>query len=324
MSSATADEPLLSESNNRYTMFPIKYPDIYEMYKRQVDSFWKTDEVDLSKDHNDWKMLTDDERYYISRILAFFAASDGIVMENLNINFCNEVKIPEARAFYAMQNFMESVHSEMYSLLIDTYIKDEEEKNKLFNAIENYPCVAKKTKWAQKWMSGRSSFAARLVAFGCIEAIHFSGSFSSIVWLKKRGLMPGLTMSNDQIRKDESMHTDFCVLLYSKLVKKLSKKKVIEILREAAEIEKEFVCDAIPCRMIGMNSELMCQYIEFVTDRLSLQLGYEKIFHATNPFDFMQLVDSETKTNFFEKRVTEYALSNTKKDENVFDFDFDF
>jgi ribonucleoside-diphosphate reductase subunit M2 len=323
--STTADEPILRESTDRYTMFPIQYNDIYEMYKRQVDCFWRPEEVDLSRDLNDWASLNDDEKHFISMTLAFFAASDGIVMENLNVNFGNEVQIAEARAFYSFQSAMESIHSDMYSILIETYIKNPEEKMKLFKSLEYFPCIQKKAAWAQKWMGDkRSSFASRLVAFACVEGIFFSSSFASIYWIKKRGLMPGLTLSNEFISRDEALHTEFAILLYSKLNKKVNKKRVMEIIKEATEIEKEFITDALPCRLIGMNAKLMTQYIEFVADRLSVQLGYDKIYNSANPFDFMELISVETKTNFFERTNSEYAMSNCKKDDNIFDFNVDF
>tara|TARA_Y100000816_G_scaffold176075_1_gene126939 strand:+ start:9366 stop:10337 length:972 start_codon:yes stop_codon:yes gene_type:complete len=322
---SNVEEPLLQESTERYTMFPIKYDDIYQIYKRQVDSFWRPEEVDLSKDLNDWSSLNENEKHFISMVLAFFAASDGIVMENLNINFCNEVQVAEARAFYSFQSAMESIHSEMYSLLIDTYIRDNNEKLKLFKALENYPCITKKATWAQKWMGDkRSSFASRLVAFACVEGIFFSSSFASIYWIKKRGLMPGLTLSNEFISRDEALHTEFAILLYSKLNKKVNKKRVLEIIKEATEIEKEFITEALPCRLIGMNAKLMTQYIEFVADRLSVQLGYDKIYNSQNPFDFMELISVETKTNFFERTNSEYALTNCKKDNTIFDFNTEF
>jgi ribonucleoside-diphosphate reductase subunit M2 len=258
-------------------------------------------------------------------IIAFFAGSDGLVLENLASRFMNDVQISEARAFYGFQIAMENIHSETYSLLIDTYIRDSEEKNKLFHGIENFPCITKKAEWAKKWIADkRSSFASRLVAFAVIEGIFFSGAFCSIYWLKKRGLMPGLTFSNELISRDEALHTEFAVLLYSKLQKKLNKKRIYEIIKEAVDIEKEFITDAIPCRMIGMNSGLMSQYVEFVADRLCLQLGYDKIYNAQNPFDFMELISIETKVNFFERTNSEYALANKTVDEDVFDFSSDF
>ena len=293
-------EPLLTEDDNRYVMFPIQDQDIWQMYKKQVECFWRAEEIDLSKDMAHWESLNEKERYFISMILAFFAASDGIVLENLAMRFMGEVQLSEARAFYGFQIAMENIHSETYSLLIDTYIKDREEKSMLFNALNNYPCIKKKADWAIKWIQDkRSSFATRLIAFACIEGIFFSGAFCSIFWLKKRGLMPGLTFSNELISRDEALHTEFAVLLYNKLNKKLNKSKVLEIIKDAVEIEKEFICDALPCRLIGMNSDLMCQYIEFVADRLSVQLGYDKIYNTGNPFDFMEMISIEGKTNFF-------------------------
>jgi ribonucleotide reductase beta subunit family protein with ferritin-like domain len=323
--SKTQNELLLQEDDNRYVMFPIQDQDIWQMYKKQVDCFWRAEEIDLSKDLTHWETLDQKEKYFVSMILAFFAASDGIVLENLAMRFMGEVQLSEARAFYGFQIAMENIHSETYSLLIDTYIKDREEKTMLFQAIDNFPCIKKKADWAIKWINDkRSSFATRLIAFACIEGIFFSGAFCSIFWLKKRGLMPGLTFSNELISRDEALHTEFAVLLYSKLNKKLTKSKVLEILKDAVEIEKEFICDALPCRLIGMNSDLMCQYIEFVADRLSVQLGYDKIYGTKNPFDFMEMISIEGKTNFFEKRVAEYALADKTKTEDVFDFDADF
>ena len=318
-------ELLLQEDDNRYVMFPIQDQDIWQMYKKQVECFWRAEEIDLSKDVTHWETLDQKEKYFVSMILAFFAASDGIVLENLAMRFMGEVQLSEARAFYGFQIAMENIHSETYSLLIDTYIKDREEKTMLFQAIDNFPCIKKKADWAIKWINDkRSSFATRLIAFACIEGIFFSGAFCSIFWLKKRGLMPGLTFSNELISRDEALHTEFAVLLYSKLNKKITKAKVLEILKEAVEIEKEFICDALPCRLIGMNSDLMCQYIEFVADRLSVQLGYYKIYNKSNPFDFMEMISIEGKTNFFEKRVAEYALADKTKTEDVFDLGDDF
>ena len=323
--SKTLNEPLLQESSNRYVMFPIQDQDIWQMYKKQIDCFWRTEEIDLSKDLGDWDSLQKEEKYFISMILAFFAASDGIVLENLAARFMGEVQLSEARAFYGFQIAMENIHSETYSLLIDTYIKDREEKTNLFHAMDNFACIKKKADWAIKWIQDkRSSFATRLVAFACIEGIFFSGAFCSIYWLKKRGLMPGLTFSNELISSDEALHTEFAVLLYSKLNKKLSKSKVTEIVKDAVEIEKEFICEALPCRLIGMNSDLMCQYIEFVADRLIVQLGHDKIYNSKNPFDFMEMISIEGKTNFFEKRVAEYALADKTKNDDVFDFGDDF
>jgi ribonucleoside-diphosphate reductase subunit M2 len=323
--SKTITEPLLEQDDNRFVMFPIKYDDIWKMYKTQVDCFWRAEEIDLTKDLTHWESLTSSEKYFISMILAFFAASDGIVLENLAARFMNDVQISEARAFYGFQIAMENIHSETYSLLIETYIKDKEEKHKLFNAIENFPCIKKKSDWAQKWIhDNRSSFATRLVAFACVEGIFFSGAFCSIYWLKKRGLMPGLTFSNELISRDEALHCEFAVLLYNKLFKKLNKSRIHEIIREAVEIETEFICDALSCRLIGMNSVLMTQYIQFVADRLSLQLGYDKIYNVINPFDFMELISLEGKVNFFEKKISDYALANKSGSITAFEINEDF
>ena len=323
--SKSQTELLLQEDDSRYVMFPLQDQDIWKMYKKQVDCSWRAEEIDLSKDISHWESLTNEEKYFISHILAFFAASDGIVLENLAARFMGEVQLSEARAFYGFQIAMENIHSETYSLLIDTYIKDREEKMTLFKAIDNFPCIKKKANWAIKWIQDkRSSFATRLIAFACIEGIFFSGAFCSIFWLKKRGLMPGLTFSNELISRDEALHTEFAVLLYSKLNKKVSKSRVMEIIKEAVEIEKEFISEALPCRLIGMNGDLMCQYIEFVADRLSLQLGYDKIYNKSNPFDFMDMISIEGKTNFFEKRVSEYALAEKTKTEDVFELSDDF
>jgi ribonucleotide reductase beta subunit family protein with ferritin-like domain len=320
--SKIANEPLLTENENRFVMFPIEDQSIWDMYKKQVDCFWRTEEVDLSKDMASWKTLNDEEKYFIKMIIAFFAGSDGIVLENLGTRFMGEVQLAEARAFYGFQIAMENIHSETYSLLIDTYEKDEKEKQKLFEGIQNFPCIKKKADWAVKWINDkRSSFATRLIAFACVEGIFFSGAFCSIFWLKKRGKMPGLTFSNELISRDEALHTEFAVLLYNKLVKKLSKKRITEIITEAVDIEKEFICEALPCRLIGMNATLMSQYIEFVADRLAMQLGNDKIYNTANPFDFMEAISVEGKTNFFEKRVGEYALANKQKDDKTFDFD---
>ena len=325
MSEPTFVEPLLKPDDSRYVLFPIKDNDVWQMYKKSIDSFWVVQEVDLSKDLGDWDKLTSDEQNFIKMILAFFAASDGLVLENLASRFMNDVQLAEARAFYGFQIAIENIHSEMYSTLIDTYIRDGNEKEKLFKALENYPCIAKKANWAKKWINdNRSSFASRLVAFACIEGIFFSSAFSSIYWIKKRGLLPGLTFSNELISRDEALHTEFAILLYSKLQKKLNKKRIYEIVQEAVEIEKEFITDAIPCRMIGMNAKLMSQYIEFVADRLCLQLGYDKIYNSTNPFDFMELISVETKVNFFERTNSEYALANKTVDVDVFEFNADF
>jgi len=318
-------EPLLAHDDNRFVMFPIKHNDIWEMYKKQVDCFWRAEEIDLTKDLKDWESLNHDERFFISMILAFFAASDGIVLENLASRFMSEIQVSEARAFYGFQIAMENVHSETYSLLIETYIKNSEEKHKLFNAIENFPCIKKKSDWAQKWIhDNRSSFATRLIAFACVEGIFFSGAFCSIYWLKKRGLMPGLTFSNELISRDEALHCEFAVLLYSKLIKKMNKTRVHEIIKEAVEIETEFICEALPCRLIGMNSQMMTQYIQFVADRLCLQLGYDKIYNVTNPCDFMELISLESKGNMFERKIGEYGLANKTQNNDTFSFTEDF
>lgn len=318
-------EPILTPDQNRFVMFPIKYNDIWDMYQKQVDCFWRPEEIDLTKDISHWDTLNDAERYFISRILAFFAASDGIVLENLAIRFMNDVQISEARAFYGFQIAMENIHSHTYSLLIDTYIKNTEEKDRLLNAIDNFPCIKKKSDWAQKWIhDNRSTFATRLVAFACVEGIFFSGAFCSIYWLKKRGLMPGLTFSNELISRDEALHCEFAILLYNKLIKKMSKSRIHEIIKEAVEIEVEFICEALPCRLIGMNSVLMTQYIQFVADRLCVQLGYDKIFNVKNCFPWMELISLESKTNFFEKSSDAYALANKSNMAEAFDLMDDF
>jgi ribonucleoside-diphosphate reductase subunit M2 len=319
-------EPLLTPNDNRYVMFPIEYEDIWSMYKKQVDSFWRAEEIDLTKDLNHWNhKLSDEERSFVSMILAFFAASDGIVLENLALRFMNDVQVAEARAFYGFQIAMENIHSETYSLLIDTYITDKEEKMKLFQGIDNFPCIQKKAEWAKKWIHDKkSNFATRLIAFACVEGIMFSGAFCSIYWLKKRGLMPGLTFSNELISRDEALHAEFAVLLYKKLIKKLSKNKVYEIIKNAVEIETEFICEALPCRLIGMNSILMTQYIQFVADRLVVQLGYDKIYNVSNPFDWMELISIESKANFFESNVSSYALANKSKADDIFNLNDSF
>jgi ribonucleotide reductase beta subunit family protein with ferritin-like domain len=322
--SKSNSEILLTEDNDRYVMFPIKHDDIWSMYKKQIDCFWRAEEIDLSKDISHWNNLNEDEKYFISMVLAFFAASDGIVLENLAVRFMSDVQLSEARAFYGFQIAMENIHSETYSLLIDTYIKNKDEKNKLFKAIDNFECIKKKSDWAIKWIQDkRSSFATRLIAFAVIEGIFFSGSFCSIFWLKKRGLMPGLTFSNELISRDEALHTEFAILLYSKLNKKLNKNRVYSIIKEAVEIEQEFINSALPCRLIGMNSILMGKYIEFVADRLVTQLGYEKIYNSSNPFDFMEMISLEGKGNFFEKRISDYALADKTKTDDIFNLDED-
>ena len=315
-------EPLLKEDAKRYVMFPIVDQDIWKMYKKQEDLFWRVEEIDLSKDYKDWDILSGDEKYFISMILAFFAASDGIVLENLGMRFMSEIQLSEARAFYGLQIAMENIHSIMYSTLIETYIKDKTEKSKLFNALNEFECIKKKGDWAIKWINDKkSSFAIRLVAFACVEGIFFSGAFCAIFWLKKRGLLPGLTLSNEFISRDEALHTEFAVLLHSKLEKPLKKQKIHEIIREAVTIETEFINEALSCRLIGMNSMLMQQYIEFVADRLSLQLGGDKIYESSNPFDWMENISIEGKDNFFEKRVSEYSLA-TKIDNPQDAFEF--
>ncbi|MFT5979474.1 MAG: ribonucleoside-diphosphate reductase beta chain, partial [Flavobacteriales bacterium] len=302
-----AHEPILSDNPNRFVLFPIEHDDIWSFYKKSEASFWTAEEIDLEQDLVDWNnKLNDDERYFVKHVLAFFAASDGIVNENLAENFVAEVQYTEAKFFYGFQIMMENIHSETYSLLIDTYIKDKAEKHKLFNAIETLDCVKRKANWALSWIDN-GSFAERLVAFAAVEGIFFSGSFCSIFWLKKRGLMPGLSFSNELISRDEGMHCDFACLLYTEhLVNRLPKSTVVEIITEAVNIEKEFVTDALPVKLIGMNSDLMTQYIEFVADRLLVELGNEKIYNVTNPFDFMEMISLQGKTNFFEKRVGEY------------------
>ena len=318
-------EPLLTPDDNRFVMFPIKDQQIWNMYKKQVDCFWRAEEIDLSKDLTHWDTLNTDEKYFISMILAFFAASDGIVLENLATRFMGEVQLAEARAFYGFQIAMENIHSQTYSILIDSYIKNEEDKHRFFNAIEHFPCIKKKSDWAQKWIKdNRTGFATRLIAFACVEGIFFSGAFCSIFWLKKRGLMPGLTFSNELISRDEALHCEFAVLLYSKLLKRVNKNKVYDIIKEAVEIETEFICDALPCRLIGMNATMMTQYIQFVADRLSVQLGYDKIFNVTNPFDFMEMISLEGKTNFFEKKVDSYSLANKSNADIAFEFNEEF
>jgi len=320
---ATIKDILLTPDESRFVMFPIKDDTIWRMYKKQVDCFWRAEEIDLSRDV--WADLSTDEQYFVSMILAFFAASDGIVLENLATRFMSDVQLAEARAFYGFQIAMENIHSETYSILIDAYIKNTDEKEKLFNALTHFPCINKKAQWAQKWIHDhRSTFASRLVAFACVEGIFFSGAFCSIFWLKKRGILPGLTFSNELISRDEALHTEFAILLYSKLTKKLGKARIHEIISEAVTIETEFICQALPCRLIGMNSTLMTQYIQFVADRLCVQLGYDKLYNVANPFDFMELISLESKSNFFEKTVSEYALATKTKCEDTFCFNEDF
>ncbi len=302
------DEVLLKENKDRFVILPINYPAIWEMYKKHEASFWTAEEIDLSGDLKDWENLNSGEKHFVSHILAFFAASDGIVNENLAVNFMNEVQVPEARCFYGFQIMMENIHSETYALLIDTYIKDHAEKDRLFHAIDTVPCVKKKAEWALRWIDN-GTFAQRLVAFAAVEGIFFSGSFCSIFWLKKRGLMPGLTFSNELISRDEGLHCEFACLLYSMLKNRLSQEEVFSIIADAVAIEKEFITDALPVALIGMNAKLMSQYIEFVADRWLSELGYDKMFGATNPFDFMEMISLQGKTNFFEKRVGDYQKS---------------
>jgi len=319
-------EPLLVENPNRFVLFPIKNNDVWQMYKKAEASFWTVEEVDLAGDLKDWEKLNDKERHFVSRILAFFAASDGIVNENLLDNFSTEVQIPEARCFYGFQIAIENIHSEMYSLLIDTYIKDETERNNLFRAMHTLPFVQKKANWALKWCDRDfSSFAERCVAFAAVEGIFFSGSFCAVFWLKQRGLMPGLCFSNELISRDEGLHCDFACLLYKKLVNQLPDERIVEIITNAVEIEKEFVSDALPVELIGMNSKLMCQYIEFCADRLLVALGVRKFYRTTNPFQWMELISLQGKTNFFEKRVGEYSKSGVGVEEKrEFSLDADF
>lgn len=320
-------EPILQENPQRFVLMPIKYHDIWEMYKKQVASFWTAEEIDLHQDISDWeKKLNDNERHFIKYVLAFFAASDGIVLENLAQKFCTEIQIPEARCFYGFQIAMENIHSETYSLLIDTYIRDQAEKNFLFNAISNVPVIEKKAKWALNWINETNSFAERILAFSAVEGIFFSGSFCSIFWLKKRSLMPGLTFSNELISRDEGLHTDFACLLYKHLVKKLPQEKVYEIICDAVTIEKEFITEALPVELIGMNSRLMSTYIEFVADRLLFALGYQKYYNVQNPFEWMEMISLQGKTNFFEKRVGEYQKAGvmSSAEDKVFRLDADF
>ena len=320
-------EPILKENKDRFVIFPIKHHDLWEWYKKCEASFWTAEEIDLSEDLNDWKnKLNDDERYFIKHILAFFAASDGIVNENLAENFVNEVQYSEAKFFYGFQIMMENIHSETYSLLIDTYVKDDAEKDKLFNAIETFPAIKKKADWALKWIES-DSFAERLIAFAGVEGIFFSGAFCSIFWLKKRGLMPGLSFSNELISRDEGVHCDYAVHLHNNhLVNKVPKERITEILTDALDIEKEFITESLPASLIGMNSKLMTQYLEFVTDRLLVELNCDKVYNVTNPFDFMDMISLQGKTNFFEKRVGEYQKAGVlnSNENNSFSLDADF
>lgn len=323
------DEPILKENKDRFVLFPIQHKDIWDFYKMAEASFWTAEEIDLSQDMKDWENLTEGETHFIKHVLAFFAASDGIVNENLAENFVAEVQYTEAKFFYGFQIAMENVHSETYSLLIDTYVKDNKEKSSLFNAIDTMDCVKKKADWALRWID-EGNYAERLIAFAAVEGIFFSGSFCSIFWLKKRGLMPGLTFSNELISRDEGLHCDFACLLYNEhLVNKLSTEKVTSIITDAVEIEKEFVTDSLPVKLIGMNADLMCQYIEFVADRLLQELNCKKVYGSSNPFDFMEMISLQGKTNFFEKRVGDYQKAGVMKkeedsDKAKFSLDEDF
>lgn len=317
------NEEILTATPGRYVLFPIKYPKIWEMYKTAVSAYWTPEEVDLGKDTDDWQKLTDNERYFIKNVLAFFAAQDLIVSENLDTRFTVEVKVPEALAFYAFQDAIEYVHSESYALMLDTYVKDPKEKETLFNAMHNLPWVKQKADWALKWVNNKDApFAQRLLAFAIVEGVLFSGSFCAIYWLKERGLMPGLTTFNEFISKDESMHTEFAVLLYSMLQNKLPDSIVHSIVKEAVEIEEDFIVKSLPCELLGMNSKLMIEYIQFVADRLLVQLGYEKLYYKQNPFPFMNRIGLDLKENFFESRVQSYAKANVGKT-NVFEFKLD-
>lgn len=322
------NEPLLAASNDRFVLFPIQYQDMWEMYKKAQASFWVAEEIDLYQDLQDWKKLNENEKHYIKHILAFFSASDGIVNENLCFRFYNEIQIPEARSFYGFQIAIENIHAETYGLLIDTYVDDAKEKDYLFKAVDNIPCITKKANWALKWISDEeSTFAQRLIAFAAVEGIFFSGSFCSIFWLKKRGLMPGLTFSNELISRDEGLHTDFACLLLKHLQEKPSEEMVKAIVMEAVELEKEFITEALPVSLIGMNADQMKEYIEFVADRLLLELGYSQEYFAKNPFDWMELISLQGKTNFFEKKVAEYqkagVMNSVSGDDAGFNFSLD-
>jgi ribonucleoside-diphosphate reductase subunit M2 len=322
------NDPLLKENPHRWVMFPIKYPEFWEMYKKHEASFWTAEEIDLSQDNKDWERLTDGEQHFIKHVLAFFAASDGIVLENLGGQFSVEVQIPEARAFYGFQIAMENIHSETYSLLIDQYIKDPAEKDNVFRAIETMPAIQEKASWAISWMNRNTSFAERIVAFAAVEGVLFSGSFCAIYWLKKRGLMPGLTFSNELISRDEGLHAEFACLLYKSLQHQLPEDVVHDIIKGAVAVERKFICEALSCDLIGMNSELMTRYIEFVADRLLSALGHSKLYNVSNPFDWMELISLQGKTNFFEKRVGEYqkagVMSSTQEESKGFSLDADF
>lgn len=329
MGTDNSQEPLLAPSDTRFVLFPIKYESIWKMYKKAESSFWTVEEVDLTNDIEDWARLSDGERHFISHVLAFFAASDGIVNENLLSRFGTEVQIPEARAFYGFQIMIENIHSEMYSLLIETYIRDAEEKQKLFNAIRTIPSVRKKAEWALRWIADADApFSKRIVAFACVEGIFFSGSFAAIFWLKKRGLMPGLTFSNELISRDEGLHTDFACMINNHLVNRCPHETVLEIVTEAVAIEKEFLSESLPVKLIGMNCEMMCEYIEFVADTLLVNLNFPRHYRTKNPFDFMENISLKGKTNFFEKKVAEYQrpyVGTSSRDESfIFRTDEEF
>lgn len=321
-------DPLLKENPHRWVMFPIQYNGLYEMYKKHEASFWTAEEIDLAQDGKDWDVLSDNEQHFVKHVLAFFAASDGIVLENLATRFFSEIQVPEARAFYGFQIAMENIHSETYSLLIENYVKDPVEKDRVFRAIETMPAVQEKAAWAVQWMNDGCCFAERVIAFACVEGILFSGSFCAIYWLKKRGLMPGLTFSNELISRDEGLHAEFACILYNMLQNRLPEHVVHDLVRGAVQVERKFICEALPCDLIGMNSELMTRYIEFVADRLLIALGHSKLFNATNPFDWMDLISLQGKTNFFEKRVGEYqkagVMTNGQDEDKGFTLDADF
>lgn len=315
-------DPILAPSTSRFTTFPIRYPDLWALYKKAIGSFWTVEEIDLAADLKDWDKLNDNEKHFIKHVLAFFAASDGIVMENIDLNFSKDTQIPEARSFYAYQGFNESIHSETYSLMIDKLVRDPDEKAGLFRAIETVPSVKRKAEWALEWLSNDAPFAQRLVAFACVEGIFFSGSFCSIFWLKKRGLMPGLSFSNELISRDEGMHQEFAVTLYSHLKEKTGSETIRSIVQSACEVESQFITEALPCQLIGMNAEEMRQYIQFVADRLLAQFGEKPMYGAKNPFDWMENISLEGKTNFFEKRVGDYSKFMPGEEAIGFDEDF--
>lgn len=317
-------EPLLEPDDSRFSVLPVRYNNLYDMYKKAVASFWVVEEVDLSKDMVDWNTLDANEKHFISMILAFFNQMDGLINENLCLRFMGEIQITEARLFYGFQIAMENIHSETYSNLIDTYIKDPVERDKLFNAINNYDCVKRKADWVKTYIQSSNDFAERLVAFICVEGIHFSGAFCAIYWFKQKNKLAGLCFSNELISKDEALHTEFGIALYKHLNNKLKEEKIHEIIKEAVDIEINFICEALPCRLIGMNADLMTQYIKFVADRLCLQLGCSKLYYVSNPFSFMEMISIERKSNFFETRVSEYALANKSVDKDCFNFTADF